>query len=220
MTYPNIGYCVIYNLAQDLANNLRSATLLLHGNVRLESTVNNEDGDTVMVDGCEQMLASKDTEIKLLTDLTDTLHVQNRTLETDLRQQERQMAAKDIEIRQLSERLQVIGHQKRDAEAQMRQYQQAIAALDAESKHLNALTQELDKERYEIDVQLRQLEQQVATKDIEIRQLTEQVYKLDQEKQHMERQVQQQQDDCDYLNAVVAGYRERERQRRKPPWAE
>lgn len=220
VTYPHIGYCVIYNLAQDLANNLRSATLLLHGNVRLESAVNNEDSDTVMVDGYEQMLASKDTEIKLLNGLTDSLHTQKRTLESDLRQQERQMVAKDIEIRQLSERLQAIGYQKRDAEAQVRQYQQSIAAMEAESRQLNALTQDLDKERYEIDTQLRQLEQQIATKDIEVRQLTEQVERLDREKQSMEQQIQQQQDDCDYLNAVVAGYRERERQRRKPPWAE
>lgn len=221
MAHPNIGYCIIYNLAQDLTTNLRMATLLLHGTVRLEAASVGSNGSVeAAFDEYNHVLVAREHEIKHLTESNQTLDRQKRDIEASLRQHQLLIASMEAEIRQLSDLMQSLENQKRDADMQVRQHIQTVAAMDAEVKHINEQKHHVETQRREVEQQLRQAQRDLAVKETEISQMLDHTHELERQVNDLAEQLRQQQDDADYLNAVIAGYRERERQRRKLPWVQ
>lgn len=218
--HPQIGYCMIYNLAQDLTTNLRMATLLLHGNVRLEAARAVGGGSVLEPSMSEynHVLLARESEIKHLNEINQALEQQNRSLEASLRQYQRSLAAMEAEIQQLQNSLQGLEAEKLQLEGQLSQHVQAVAAIDAELRHVNEQKALHDQQRRELDLQLRHAQRELAMKETDIVQMKEQIAIYEQQIADMMEQLRQHQDDSDYLNAVIAGYRERERQRRRLPW--
>jgi len=219
LTHPNIGYCIIYNLAQDLTTNLRTATLLLHGTVRLEAAAVGSNGTVeAAVDEYNHVLVARDNEIKQLAEQSQLIDQQKRDIEASLRQHQLVIASMEAEIRQLSDLMQSLENQKRDLETQLRQHLQAVAAMDAEVKYVTEQKRAVEIQRRELDQHLRQAQRDLAVKETEISQMIDRTHDLEHEVADLREQLRQQQDDSDYLNAVISGYRERERQRRRLPW--
>lgn len=218
--HPQIGYCMIYNLAQDLTTNLRMATLLLHGNVRLEAA-RAVGGASVLEPSMSEynhVLLARENEIKDLNEINQTLEQQNQQLEASLRQYQRSLASTEAELQQMQEILEALEADKQQLEAQLSQHVQAVAAIDAELRHVNEQKALYDQQRRELNQQLRQTQRELAVKETDIAQMQERVQVYEQQIDDVMEQLRQHQDDSDYLNAVIAGYRERERQRRRMPW--